>query len=694
MKSSRTVALLCLLLISPLAFVQEPAATEAPDQVTQNQYAMQVYSLVNVANEIHAGRAQRLASGIDGRLPELLHQMAGFKATPLKKAVFQAASRLMRSSGGGIPSDLQSSFDIALGAAGAGESPGCYQTLPKCAAKDPKCIPLPMSLPPIDTTAPDPNGWHYAIGTTCGVRGWHSWKFWQGCGEPLASSMCYGDEGAGGAVEPHAHARAAQPHPAAGDVPDVPTQEQYATQVLDLINVSSEIHHQREQQLFGRIMPTLPDHLRRMIPFHNTPAKLMAFRMARDLFRATDTPLPADVNSAMDQALAGGINEMQSEGCFKVMATCTSAKCLGMPWSLLPVDKTTPDPMGFHYLINSNCGVKGWKGLKFWDACGPEITASACTGEIQPSPETGVMPNVPEGQALPEGVVYATAAVTQDSTIDVQQPGYAVVATANVTEVKRVNPGEHLNVRQVASIAFDDGTGLLIHLLTRRADDHFNATVGKDSVISEDHPLPVNNGNATVYVGSDKPFNDCAVAVNDQNKTPAVTQAVIRDARGEKVGQLSTFRGLPVQASSVSVRTLDSSGRVVEQAPVSGGVLNGMPSVQFDKPSYKQGDRGVLLIGNQDGYKQAIEMTRFGGAKGIEQEPIRLLQVSDVKGLPPEVPFNTRTLSFVTTHAGQARVALAFPRMTPPRFTANPGNDPELQRANSVFELWRNSFVK
>lgn len=291
---------------------------------------------------------------------------------------------------------------------------------------------------------------------------------------------------------------------------------------------------------------------------------------------------------------------------------------------------------------------------------------------------------------LPEGAIYATATVEPDSGIQIEQPGYAVIATADVVTAKRVNPGDHLDAKTISSIAFDDGTGLIIKTL-KKSSVPLEATVGSTSLLTPDHPqpLPLQNGSSTVYVGSDKPFVTPAVAINNVNKLPETTHAVVLNSNGEKVGALATFKGLPGNPSgNITIRTLDSSGSTLQQGNVAGGSLNATPMANFDKPVYKAGEKGRLLIQNQSNYQAGIAMTRFGGAANLSREPIRIIPLSDITGLPAEAPFATTSLNCQAVHAGEARVAVIFPRALPPKLVQNPGNDEGLKRANAAFQAW------
>ena len=99
--------------------------------------------------------------------------------------------------------------------------------------------------------------------------------------------------------------------------------------------------------------------------------------------------------------------------------------------------------------------------------------------------------------------------------------------------------------------------------------------------------------------------------------------------------------------------------------------VDGSPSAEgladkCTRPPWIGWEKGELLVGNQENYQKVLSMTRFGGASNLANEPIRLIPLSDVKGLPAETPFRTTTLHFVTVHPGEARVAVCFPRAVPP----------------------------
>ena len=315
--------------------------------------------------------------------------------------------------------------------------------------------------------------------------------------------------------------------------------------------------------------------------------------------------------------------------------------------------------------------------LRAWKPCIVEIKGDSSMRSVAPS-------------LLPEGAVYATAAVDSDGSVEVQEPGYAIMAQAEVLTAKRVDPGERLPASTLRALAFDDGHGLIFD--GARRDDPVTASCGHDSVLSADHPLPLYNDSVTSYVGSDRPFSSAAIAGDGVNHMASHTDAIVRNARGEKVGEFSTFTG--VKGKDLAVRTLDENGATLREAPVHGGALDGTPLVTFDRPTYKQGEKGSLLIGNQLGFRRFVEATRFGGARGLESERIRLVNVADVRGVPPDVAYGTSRVDFVAGRAGEAHVAVVMPRSVPPQRSSDSQNEPIRQQAAARYEGWVNEVSR
>jgi hypothetical protein len=301
-----------------------------------------------------------------------------------------------------------------------------------------------------------------------------------------------------------------------------------------------------------------------------------------------------------------------------------------------------------------------------------------------------------ETPILPAGVVFATAPVQPDEQIQVDQPGYAVIASAGVDSVKPVKPGDKFDASSIVSLVFDDGTGLVVNGL-KETPPPICATVGSTDLLSDTatDPLPVNGGDVTMYVESTQPFATPAISTGTVTKTPDITYAEVLDKNGDKVGQLSDYSGLSSETSgNVKVITEDSSGATLKESDVKGGEIDGTPSASFNLSNYKPGQKGVLELGNQSNYRKMISMTRFGDATNLADEPITLVPLSDVKGLPAECPFDTRKLSFVALHTGEARVAVYFPRAVPPKPVANPGDDEMLKKSNAQFQDWLAKFAR
>ncbi|MGA9062957.1 MAG: hypothetical protein WB341_15000 [Terracidiphilus sp.] len=300
-------------------------------------------------------------------------------------------------------------------------------------------------------------------------------------------------------------------------------------------------------------------------------------------------------------------------------------------------------------------------------------------------------------QALPPGAIFCSAPVTSGQSIQAQQPGYAVLASAGVQSVKRVNPGDILSVSNLVSMVFDTGVGMIINHLTQPAAQPappVTATVGSTPIAGSDQtsPLPVNGGKATVYVASSQPFETPAIATDTVTRTPDKTYATVLNSSGEKVGQLDDYVSLPANSSSWTIKTEDANGATLEQASVAGGELDGTPTAVFNKPSYKAGESGVLELGNFDNYQKMAALTRFGGADNLTKEPIRLIPISDVSGMPAQVPYGTAKVPFVAGSPGEAEVAVYFPQAVPPQPVANPGNSDLMKQADTQFEDWKDEF--
>ena len=193
-----------------------------------------------------------------------------------------------------------------------------------------------------------------------------------------------------------------------------------------------------------------------------------------------------------------------------------------------------------------------------------------------------VTANVP-----PDSDDYVTADVPPDSTIEVQQPGYAVIFSADVESIQPVTPGDVLYAGNVESMRFNDGTVLHINHLASRPEHTpvtptertpITATAGKTSQHSQDHPAPIVTDNATTL--------------------PSKVYANVRDANGNKIGEMPRYTGLKVSPNSTyKVATVDKTGAILDKAKGAGGISDGSPMPHFNQPIHKASKLGKLFSG-------------------------------------------------------------------------------------------------
>jgi len=292
---------------------------------------------------------------------------------------------------------------------------------------------------------------------------------------------------------------------------------------------------------------------------------------------------------------------------------------------------------------------------------------------------------------LPAGAVYASAVVEPDTKIDVQAPGYALVANAEVVTMQRVQRGDRLDAGKTLSIQFDDGTGILVE--TAKTVAAFAVTSGLESLLDPHHAsgLPICRDSATLFVGSQQPFASPALAIKGVNKLPDTTQAVFVRPGGHKVGALCTFRGLPAgEQAQMAVRVLDDSGATLQEGRIKGGCMDGTPRISFDRPVYHTGDAGELRIDNLDNYKKVLERTRFGAGQDLERQTMQIECSPNIRGLPTQAPFGTRRLRFHTTATGDVHVSVILPMLVSPQpFRSEEGTrDTNARMASAAFAEW------
>jgi hypothetical protein len=185
----------------PLRQGASTAGQESPGVMTKQEaeefFSMQVLSMMNVAAEIRAGHCQQVLDRIEESLPANLEQMTSFEDSPVKVAVLNAAIKSYKASGKPVPAFLASIADRVRAAALGVESKDCF-AFKKCS-----CFKV-TSPEGVDVNTPDPNGWHYIIGSHCGFHWPKIWKM--DCGEPTAVDPCsdYYPEGGSTNVRPGA----------------------------------------------------------------------------------------------------------------------------------------------------------------------------------------------------------------------------------------------------------------------------------------------------------------------------------------------------------------------------------------------------------------------------------------------------------------------------------------------------------
>jgi hypothetical protein len=156
------------------------------DREIKEMYAMEVLNLVNIVEEIRAGRAKQLANDIENSLSEYLTHMKDFKETPLKAITFYAVSLLFKSSKRKVPNKLRRLMTKYQDKAQEELEPDYYELQTICGGGW-RCIPKVTSLRPVDLTKKTTMGWRYSKDVLCGLK-WPKLK--TQCGAPLGLVAC------------------------------------------------------------------------------------------------------------------------------------------------------------------------------------------------------------------------------------------------------------------------------------------------------------------------------------------------------------------------------------------------------------------------------------------------------------------------------------------------------------------------
>jgi hypothetical protein len=154
----------------------------------QDGFAWQVISLISVAQDIRAGRAEDLAARIEDMLPTYLEVMADFDDSALRTVAFYAAGLLYAESRKQPPEWMSHVIGTAKTDISQVLSEDCFEEMRCKPGKG--CVPWPTSLRAVDVSRPSPMGWRYIVDSHCGF----SWpKFWKpACGAPIGLVACTG----------------------------------------------------------------------------------------------------------------------------------------------------------------------------------------------------------------------------------------------------------------------------------------------------------------------------------------------------------------------------------------------------------------------------------------------------------------------------------------------------------------------
>ena len=269
---------------------------------------------------------------------------------------------------------------------------------------------------------------------------------------------------------------------------------------------------------------------------------------------------------------------------------------------------------------------------------------------------------------FPRGMVFAKAMVNPDSakTFVPSRPGRVLYAKAGVREdVRDVAGGEEFPL-------VDEGGLVATVYVTEEGDEGMSiepttvaglvglaggALLWKAADGGKSGPLPLMNGGSTLYVGSDRSFDQPVIFTDKAEYLPESSLGEFRDAAGRKVGEVVTFSGMDIaEGDRVEIRTLDERGRVIEKERVDDGARDGTLGFSFNRKTYDRGESGFLEISN---IRIFLETLR-GTTSGLEDLPGELTIVC------PSVGTLNRTLRL----AGKDRIRLPFVAPAPGEIAA------------------------
>jgi len=295
---------------------------------------------------------------------------------------------------------------------------------------------------------------------------------------------------------------------------------------------------------------------------------------------------------------------------------------------------------------------------------------------------------------LPKGTPVVTAPVITGSQIRFNEPGTVFIATATATAgvvedpqddaapprienkivERRVRRGDQIPADDLVAILLDSGLGIIPPHVSQ--PDEITVHTGRDEIVHEtsdasqtdstadsDEQAPqvsLNNGTFVASILSDQPYAQSEVETGEGSKSSSQTHIEIL-VDGKKQGEVTTFSGVDPKLAKekpLHFRTRDEDGKVQREGKFEGKVVDVTLKVRFDKPVYRLGGQGVLLIWNQQTFFDSQQKNRIGGPTKPSDWILTISPSGSVAGLPRKAGFDTHRLPFTVVGKGQLRATV------------------------------------
>lgn len=291
---------------------------------------------------------------------------------------------------------------------------------------------------------------------------------------------------------------------------------------------------------------------------------------------------------------------------------------------------------------------------------------------------------------LPEGTPVVTAPVVPGSTLKFNEPGTVFLASATATagvedeptdaasrEVVpvRVKRGDVISSDRLVAVLLDTGMGIIVSRV--REPSRITVHTGRDVIVDEPSEEPrseptetpgdkrepqvsLNNGSFVASILTDKPYTKSAVGTSDWSKPSAKSHVEIL-VDGKKQGEVATFSGVdPKLLNDKPLRfwTLNERGQFLREGTFDGKTVDVSLKVRFDKPVYRIGDEGVLVIWNQETFVAAQQANRIGGSTKASDWILTIDTSESLAGIPKTTAFETHRLPFTVVTKGQLRATV------------------------------------